>query len=591
MCSKHFPCLILICFCFVFQSVVFADIMHSGTFKRVFNNEAGDISILKVVMSKDGRIVIFHGRDNENKPVLCRCNSDGTEFINFTLPQYVIDIFGGIFDITISGDGNIAYFAAGLRIYKVVSLSVMEIFDSAENEDDAIHQFRNLQTNYVGNSVYFLLNDDFRRGSLWELDSEGLLPIMVVDPTDVIHKWGKGGGLDTYALSEVSGKIAFTLRGYWDEYNNFFEEHILVAKTGPLSYKKFDFDGNLNITFVDISGMGNRIVYHRQNSAEEFHYFAIDIDGSNETQLGQIVTPGWSDMNYDGTEIIFSGGTSNGRLTKTYDITELDVIPFDSDNGSITMSTDNKVCLVSNRAGIKGVYVGSLDWCYNNTCPKIDELIIEPEFFPKNDKNAEIKMTIEFSNPENLKEVKTEIFYNGLNQGVGYGCSQVYFPHQPNDWGLYGDDVAGDGIYTSIGKATTSFDSSHIYNDIVYTRIIAQNTDGGFTYRDVTFDIKNAVEIEKEEGQNIPENFELTQNYPNPFNPTTKIKYSIPNDCFVTMKLYNVVGQEIKTLIHENKNAGYHVLKFDGSGLSSGVYFYKILIDDFVNTKKFILLK
>lgn len=88
-----------------------------------------------------------------------------------------------------------------------------------------------------------------------------------------------------------------------------------------------------------------------------------------------------------------------------------------------------------------------------------------------------------------------------------------------------------------------------------------------------------------------PSNFELSQNYPNPFNPTTNIKYSVPEKSNISLKIYNSLGEEIKTLLSGLHDAGNFVVTFDGTGLSSGVYFYELKGDDFRLTKKLMLMK
>jgi hypothetical protein len=92
------------------------------------------------------------------------------------------------------------------------------------------------------------------------------------------------------------------------------------------------------------------------------------------------------------------------------------------------------------------------------------------------------------------------------------------------------------------------------------------------------------------EDQN-PIAFSLEQNYPNPFNPSTKIKYSIPNSEFVTLKVYDVLGNEVATLVNEEKSAGSYEVNFNASQLSSGIYFYKLQTGNFAETKKMLLLK
>ncbi|MDQ3021549.1 MAG: T9SS type A sorting domain-containing protein [Bacteroidota bacterium] len=122
----------------------------------------------------------------------------------------------------------------------------------------------------------------------------------------------------------------------------------------------------------------------------------------------------------------------------------------------------------------------------------------------------------------------------------------------------------------------------------------------GIVYGDTTL-----TEIQQV-NSSIPENFSLSQNYPNPFNPSTVIRYSIPSNVKgrvpfgstsnVKLVVYNSLGKEIATLINEKQNAGSYTVDFNGEGLSSGIYFYKLearygQAGDFVETKSMILLK
>jgi len=90
---------------------------------------------------------------------------------------------------------------------------------------------------------------------------------------------------------------------------------------------------------------------------------------------------------------------------------------------------------------------------------------------------------------------------------------------------------------------------------------------------------------------NIPDKYNLSQNYPNPFNPTTTINFSIPKSGFVALKVFDVLGKEVATLVNETRVAGNYTVAFDGSRLSSGVYYYRIQADDYMDVKQMILLK
>ena len=109
--------------------------------------------------------------------------------------------------------------------------------------------------------------------------------------------------------------------------------------------------------------------------------------------------------------------------------------------------------------------------------------------------------------------------------------------------------------------------------------------DTGFFY--ATFD---TVSTNIEENFNL-KNYRLAQNYPNPFNPSTSIQYAISNRQFVTLKVFDVLGKEIATLVDEEKLAGEYEIKFDAAHLPSGVYFYQLRAGDYVDSKKMIVLK
>ena len=88
-----------------------------------------------------------------------------------------------------------------------------------------------------------------------------------------------------------------------------------------------------------------------------------------------------------------------------------------------------------------------------------------------------------------------------------------------------------------------------------------------------------------------PDRYSLEQNYPNPFNPTTKIKFALPKAGLVSLKVYDMLGREVQTLINQQLNAGEFIADFDGANLSSGTYFYRLQVGDFVQIKKMVLLK
>ena len=118
-------------------------------------------------------------------------------------------------------------------------------------------------------------------------------------------------------------------------------------------------------------------------------------------------------------------------------------------------------------------------------------------------------------------------------------------------------------------------------------------TAGTYSYRlkqidnDGQFEYSKSIEI----GLTAPDKFELSQNYPNPFNPSTTINYNLPEASNVKLIIYNILGQEVKTLVNAFKEAGVHTIDFNASELNSGLYIYKIEAGSFTQTRKMTLIK
>jgi hypothetical protein len=103
----------------------------------------------------------------------------------------------------------------------------------------------------------------------------------------------------------------------------------------------------------------------------------------------------------------------------------------------------------------------------------------------------------------------------------------------------------------------------------------------------------------KEVNWKLPNKYELYQNYPNPFNPTTTIEYYLPEQSFLTLKVFDALGREVKTLVNEEQKSGSHKVTFDvsssssndGRRMASGIYIYQLKAGDYIETKKMLLLR
>jgi len=116
---------------------------------------------------------------------------------------------------------------------------------------------------------------------------------------------------------------------------------------------------------------------------------------------------------------------------------------------------------------------------------------------------------------------------------------------------------------------------------------------GSYSYRlkqvdfDGTFSYSSEINVDVA----APVQFELSQNYPNPFNPNTTIKFTIPESSIVNLKVFNALGEEVKSLLNQNMEAGTHTITFDATDINSGIYFYRLEAGQFSDVRKMTLLK
>jgi len=143
-----------------------------------------------------------------------------------------------------------------------------------------------------------------------------------------------------------------------------------------------------------------------------------------------------------------------------------------------------------------------------------------------------------------------------------------------------------DSVLTATSKQITDLDAFTKY----YWRVGAKNKNGASNWSDV-WNFKTGKITSVNSKDDVTSIFALSANYPNPFNPTTTISYSIPKTSFISLKIYDILGREIATLVDEEKQFGNYEVKFDGNNFTNGIYFYRMQVDNFSETKKFILLK
>ena len=188
-----------------------------------------------------------------------------------------------------------------------------------------------------------------------------------------------------------------------------------------------------------------------------------------------------------------------------------------------------------------------------------------------------------------IQELSDTGWVNYLRNTLSYDSNSNIIEYLTEKWN-------GSQWTNFFKKFTFSYDYNnnimkvnHDYNgDIAFYDSFGNSFSFGCVYEIQLFgnSITGAIE-----NKPIKSKYSLEQNYPNPFNPTTTINYSLPKRSFVQIKLFGVLGNEIETIINKIQNAGNYELTYDASKLLSGIYFYRMESENFIETKKFILIK
>jgi photosystem II stability/assembly factor-like uncharacterized protein len=182
-------------------------------------------------------------------------------------------------------------------------------------------------------------------------------------------------------------------------------------------------------------------------------------------------------------------------------------------------------------------------------------------------------------------------------------CMDIEFiPNRPSDVWL----IAGNRAFFSSDSGSNwtaelyipELDYYYGFHDIVFTDSstgwllgITPQPRTYHLYRTTNGGFGGLVEINKEKNKNLPAEYSLYQNYPNPFNPSTKIGFRITVLGFVSLKIFDVIGNEIVTLVNEEKPAGTYEIEFNSTDLPSGIYFYQLQAGSFIQTRKMVYLK
>jgi photosystem II stability/assembly factor-like uncharacterized protein len=349
------------------------------------------------------------------------------------------------------------------------------------------------------------------------------------------------------ALIKVNNRIfagSFTHGVYESTDNGNSWIHKSAGLPGEGGQKIDDFAVRGNSLYAATLGEGVFVL--DLNNPTQWNAFRDGLDFGVEWTVNSI-------HNFDNTLIVSAGANATVHIN-TFGTSTWERYPFDIFNGEInSLLSITSYDGVLHAASYQAIYrstTGGLSWEKFN--PAVG--LIGQTSFAKQGETLFV----------NLAKVGRNFIFKSTDSGLS--------------WNLF-DDVRSSPA-----------------NDIEVfgNRIYAGRFDGLWYYPLTPTDVEPGDPI-------IPDKIILEQNYPNPFNPTTKIKFTIPKTTspllggerggLITLKVYGVLGNEVTTLVNEFMDAGEHQVEFNASGLSSGVYYYQLTVDNFIQTKKMLILK
>ena len=346
-----------------------------------------------------------------------------------------------------------------------------------------------------------------------------------------------------------------------------------------------------SVFYLNQARLGGAIYIENSNAHIENCYF--DLNGKERGQYGEPSAT--------------AGGAMYIKDSNPY-LHRLKFINNQSISGGGAMILENSSPVISNVLFVKNITngLGGAVQCFNGSSPKFvnmtsaDNVAIQNGggTFHTNGDNTELEVinSIMYGNS------KPELFIEGQTPVITYSIidsasTESYFGIGCLDTDPKFEMTIGNYYYLSSTVCGYSLNSDAIdagHPDSLDAVLDCeeglgtQRADMGYyggRYSDMPVGVKDEIETQ------IPNKYELAQNYPNPFNPSTTIQFAIPKAGMVSLKVYNILGEEVATLINRKMNAGFQKINFDASHLSSGLYLYRISADDFVDVKKMLLVK
>lgn len=388
-------------------------------------------------------------------------------------------------------------------------------------------------------------------------------------------------------------------------------------------WKQFNQDGWLNNVQTLRNFANQRIDYLRSFYEQQFNianHYTVYL-ANQDTSMGSInlntlklTLPSWSGIYFKGIPIKLIAQPKKGFKFKNW-------------KGSITSEEDTLIVLLNSYLNLTAVF--EVDTSFSKPNIVFNEInynssdSFNPEDWVELYNNGTCDADLSGWVFKDSDDSHQFIFPEGtilqknsyLVLSIDTSMFKPLFPEVKNVLGSVGFGLSGSGELIRLYDNEMNMIDSLIYDDNAPWPVEADGNGSTLELKNPNLDNSDGknwaasfgygtpgkvndvfTDVNYENVTSLPEKYDLKQNYPNPFNPVTKIQYEIPEtknveDNFVTLKVYDILGNEIITIINEYEKPGYYEVQFNASNLASGIYFYQLKAGDFIHTKKMVLLK
>jgi len=506
----------------------------------------GATSVYAVDVDSDGDIDVLSASYLDAK--IAWYKNDGNQ--NFTPHTITTNVVAAssVYAVDVDGDGDMDVLSAGGEIawYEndgnenftshtintVTVLSVYAVDLDGDGDMDVLSNSVWYENDGNENFTPHTISSAIAVTSVYaiDVDGDGDMDVLSASYLDAKIAWYKNDGNQNFTPHTITTDALTAYSVYAVDVDDDGDMDVLSASTGDDKIAWYENDGNENFTPHTITTGADR--------AETV--FAVDVDG-------------------DGDMDVLSASTSDNKIAWYENDGNENFTPHTITRNAIWASSvyaadvdgDGDIDVLSSSRGDD-----KIAW-YENLSPPIP---VELTSFTAN-VNAEGNVLLNWTT---ATEISNQMFEIQRKKQLGNYFTIGY--------------VNGHGTTTELQEY--SYTDRIVEQEKYYYRLKQIDFDGSFEYSDeIEIDVTG------------PLTFSLEQNYPNPFNPSTIISYGIPVKSKVVLKVFDVLGKEVATLLNEEKPAGQYSIEFNAKDLPSGIYFYKLQAGSFVETKKMILIK